>query len=269
MSRLFYLVLVIVLASYVPIHAQPKEDPPKYFTNTLGMKFAWIPPGTFLMGSQKEEEERHDSLKTQLKVTLSRGFYMGVHLVTQEQWKEVMGNNPSMFKGENNLPVETVSWNDCQVFIKKLREKDKKSYRLPTESEWEYACRGGTTTPFHFGATISTDQANYDGSFTYGNGKIGVYRGKTTPVGSFSANEWGLHDMHGNVWEWCQDWCGWEYYTQKDMVDPRGPNAGQYRVLRGGSWCCKPQRCRSASRFWLDPGLRDGSFGLRVCFCLE
>ena len=114
------------------------------------------------MGSPKEEIGRGEN-ETQHKVTLTKGFYMGVYTVTQEQWQEVMGNNPSHFKGEKNLPVETVSWDDCQEFIKKLREKDKKPYRLPTEAEWEYACRAGTTTPFHFGETISTDQANYNG----------------------------------------------------------------------------------------------------------
>ena len=124
------------------------------------------------MGSPKEEKERNDN-ETQHKVTLTKGFYMGVYTVTQEQWQAVMGNNPSHFKGEKNLPVESVSWDDCQEFIKKLREKDKKPYRLPTEAEWEYACRAGTTTPFHFGETISTDQANYNGNYTYGNGKKG------------------------------------------------------------------------------------------------
>ena len=122
---------------------------------------------------------------------------------------------------------------------------------LPTEAEWEYACRAGTTTPFHFGETISTDQANYDGNFTYGNGKKGVYREKTTPVGSFPANAWGLYDMHGNVWQWCQDWYG--DYPQKDVVDPQGPEKGEVRVLRGGSWISDPQYCRSAFRYWFDP----------------
>ena len=193
----------------------PKQvlDPPKpvaidptkpAFTNSIGMKFAWIPPGTFMMGSPKEEKERKDD-ETQHKVTLTKGFYMGVYTVTQEQWQEIMGNNPSHFKGEKNLPVETVSWDECQEFAKKLWEKDKKLYRLPTEAEWEYSCRASTTTPFFFGETISTDQANYNGNFTYGNGKKGVYRKKTTPVGSFPANAWGLHDMHGNPWQWCQD----------------------------------------------------------------
>ena len=141
-----------------------QKDPPKNFTNSIGMKFVWIPPGTFMMGSPKEEKRTASYDETQHKVTLTKGFYMGVYPVTQEQWQAVMGNNPSHFKGEKNLPVEMVSWDDCQEFIKKLREKDKKPYRLPTEAEWEYACRAGTTTPFHFGETISTDQANYDGN---------------------------------------------------------------------------------------------------------
>jgi formylglycine-generating enzyme required for sulfatase activity len=159
------------------------------------------------MGSPTKEIGR-DATETQHKVTLTKGFYMGVYTVTQEEWQEVMGKNPSSFKGEKNLPVEMVSWNDCQDFIKKLREKDKKAYRLPTEAEWEYACRAGTTTPFFFGKTISTDQANYNGSQIYGDGKKGINRDKTTPVGSFPANAWGLHDMSGNVFQWCQDWHG-------------------------------------------------------------
>ena len=265
MSRLFCLSLVVALASSLPIQAQQK-DPPKDFTNSIGMKFVWIPPGSFMMGSPKNEERREDD-ETQHKVTLTKGFYMGVHLVTQEQWQTVTGNNPSHFKGEKNLPVEQVSWEDCQEFIKKLRDKDKKPYRLPTEAEWEYSCRAGTTTPFHFGETISTDQANYDGNFTYGNGNKGVYREKTTPVGSFPANAFGLYDMHGNVWQWCQDWYG--DYPQKDVVDPKGLEKGEFRVLRGGSWGNHPLYCRSACRNWDVPGLRSGLFGCRVCFCLD
>lgn len=225
--------------------AQEKKDPPRNFTNSIGMKFVWIPPGNFMMGSPREEKGR-EAEETQHKVTLTKGFYMGVYTVTQEQWKEVMGNNPSWFKGEKNLPVEKVSWNDCQEFVKKLREKDKKSYRLPTEAEWEYCCRAGTTSPFHFGETISTDQANYDGNYVYGSGKKGVWREKTTPVGSFPANAWGLHDMHGNVWQWCQDWYG--TYPLNDVVDPTGPVKGAYQVLRGGSWQSGPETCRSACR---------------------
>jgi sulfatase modifying factor 1 len=268
MARLLFVSLVVAFAAFAGdsfIHGQPK-DPPKNFTNSIGMKFVWIPPGNFVMGSPKDEKLRHDN-ETHHKVTLIKGFYMGVHTVTQEQYETVMGKNPSHFRGEKNLPVERVSWNDCQEFIKKLREKDKKAYRLPTEAEWEYACRAGTTTPFHFGETISTDQANYYGEAVYGNGKKGVHRAKMTPVGSFPANAWGLHDMHGNVWQWCQDMYG--EYPQKDVVDPQGPEKGDRRVLRGGSWGHVPQDCRSACRFRIEPGYRSDGCGLRVCFCLD
>ena len=248
MKRLFCLILVGAVAalasdlvgSAVPDRKPPDgKDQPQPFTNSIGMKFVWIPPGTFLMGSPKEEREREDN-ETQHKVTLTKGFYMGIHLVTQEQWQAVTGNNPSEFKGEKNLPVDTVSWEDCQEFIKKLREKDKKLYRLPTEAEWEYACRAGTKTPFHFGETISTDQANYNGDYVYGNGKKGKYREKTTPVGSFPANAWGLHDMHGNVWEWCEDWYG--EYSQKDVVDPQGR-------FHGDGWSWVISSCAAAFLF--------------------
>ena len=278
MLRLFCLSLIVALASYVPIQAQDKKAPPKNFTNAIGMKFVWIAPGSFVMGSPKEEKLRLDR-ETQHKVTLTKGFYMSVYTVTQEQWQAVMGNNPSRFKGEKNLPVEQVSWEDCQEFVKKLRDKDKKAYRLPSEAEWEYACRAGTKTPFHFGATISTDQVNYYGEAVYGDGKKGVDRKKTTPVGSFPANAWGLHDMHGNVWQWCQDWYG--DYPQKDVVDPQGAEKrgkndkddkdkdDNFRVLRGGSWDNDPRHCRSASRSWNVPGFRNDDFGCRVCFCLD
>ncbi|MHB1423099.1 MAG: bifunctional serine/threonine-protein kinase/formylglycine-generating enzyme family protein [Gemmataceae bacterium] len=245
---------------------KPERKPGEIVTNSLGMKFAWIPSGTFLMGSPTNEPSR-SSDESQHRVTLTKGFYMGVHLVTQEQWQAVMDNNPSYFKSEKNLPVDSVSWEGCQELIKKLRERDQKPYRLPTEAEWEYACRAGTTTPFSFGETISTDQANYDGNYIYGTGKKGVYRGKTTPVGIFPANAWGLCDMHGNVWEWCQDWYG--PYPKKDINDPQSPKSGQYRVLRGGSWSYSPQDCRSAFRNWVEPGSRSSNFGLRVCFCLD
>jgi sulfatase modifying factor 1 len=267
MTRLFCLALVAAFVTLAgdAVHAQPK-DPPKNFTNSIGMKFVWIPPGNFVMGSPKEEKLRLYN-ETQHKVTLTNGFYMGVYAVTQEQYETVMGKNPSFFKGEKNLPVDTVSWDDCQEFIKKLRDKEKKPYRLPTEAEWEYACCAGTTTPFHFGETISTDQANYNGNFTYGDGKKGVYRNKTTPVGSFPANAWGLHDMHGNVWQWCQDIYG--EYPKKDVLDPQGPEKGQLRVLRGGSWINNPEHCRSAFRYRDGPDFRYNYYGLRVCFFVE
>ena len=275
MKRLVGLVLGVVLASPFWIDAQDKKDAPKEFANSIGMKFVWIPPGTFLMGSPKEEKHRNP-IETPHKVRLTKGFYMGVYTVTQDQWMKVMGGkNPSGFDKEKfggkekltdmektMMPVESVSWNDCQEFLKKLRETDAKPYRLPTEAEWEYACRAGTTTPFHFGETISTDQANHDGDQVYGNGKKGVRRNKTTPVGSFPANAFGLHDMHGNLYQWCQDWYG--DYPQGDVTDPQGPEKGQARVLRGGSWKSNPVSCRSAERLWYEPGTRFNLYGFRV-----
>ncbi len=135
---------------------------------------------------------------------------------------------------------------------------------MPTEAEWEYACRAGTTTPFHFGDTLSTDQANFDGNFAYGTGKTGIRRGKTTPVGTFPANAWGLHDMHGNLWQWCQDWYG--DYPKTDVTDPQGPVKSDTRVIRGGTWYTGPSLCRSARRDGMSPNGRDKYYGFRLCF---
>jgi uncharacterized protein (TIGR02996 family) len=211
----------------------------------VDMTFAWIPHGSFLMGSPPEEPER-DENETLHEVTLPQGFYLGIHAVTQAQWQAVMGDNPSRFKGED-LPVECVSWEDCQTFCTKLSERDGKRYGLPSEAEWEYACRAGTSTPFHFGETLSTDQANYSGNYPYNNGEKGVYRNRTASVGSFPPNAWGLFDLHSNVWEWCHD----EYrpYGELDIMNTLDTsNASEYaRVLRGGSWYDDARSCRSAA----------------------
>ena len=239
--------------------------PGEVVTSVLGMKFAWCPPGTFLMGSSTSEEERENN-EVQHRVTLTQGFLMGVTPVTQAQWQAVMGSNPSQFNGDDR-PVENVSWEDCQDYCQKLGVKTDKRFRLPTEAEWEYACRAGTTTPFHFGDTINTDLANYDGTYTYGNGVEGPYREQTTPVGSFPANAWGLYDMHGNVWEWCQDRYG--PYPDGDIKDPTGGNTGVARVLRGGSWFGSPDGCRAAYRLKSAPALRYGGYGCRLVLCLD
>lgn len=273
MKRCLCLLLIAALAAtagslpgFVP-DRQPigETPPPKNFTNSIGMKFVWIAPGNFVMGSPPGEKER-EQIEVQHKVTLTKGYFMGVHLVTQAQWQEVMGNNPSQFKGENH-PVDSVSWQDCQAFVKALREYDKKPYRLPTEAEWEYACRAGTTTAFHFGDTISTDQANYNGEIINGIGKQGKFRNGTVAVGSFPANAWGLHDMHGNLLQWCQDWNG--DYPPNDVVDPQGTDGKRGRVLRGGSWKHGPKYCRSAFRGWNSPDFRYHAFGFRVCFGVD
>ncbi len=226
------------------------------------MKLVLIPAGKFLMGSPLNEEGRDADEGPQKTVTITRPFYMGVHEVTQAQYSAIMGANPSQFK-EWTHPVEQVSWNDAADFCKKLSETTGQAVRLPTEAEWEYACRAGTRTPFHTGDTISTDQANYDGNETYGGGRKGVYRQKTVPVGSFAPNAWGLYDMHGNVWEWCSDWYAGEY-TNAVETDPQGPKTGESRVLRGGSWLYNPRYCRSATRNWDAPGTRNFIIGFRV-----
>ncbi len=238
--------------------------PQQSTTLTYGqaLSFAFLPPGSFLMGSPTSEKERFDD-ETQHRVNLTKGFFLAVTQVTQAQWRAVIGSDPSFFKGDDR-PVEQVSWEDCQEFCKRLSQQDGKPYRLPTEAEWEYACRAGTTSPFHFGETISTEQVNYDGNYPYGSGRKGKYRKETTPVGSFPANAWGLHDMHGNVWEWCNDWFG--PYPKSDIKDPQGPESGDARVLRGGSWSNGAKYCRAAYRGRVAPGSRDYYIGFRVCF---
>ena len=164
------------------------------------MTFSFIPPGSFLMGSEKGSDDE----KPVHRVELAGGLFLGVHPVTQAQWKEVMGTTPSHFKGKQR-PVEQVSWEDCQEFCKKLSEMTDRKIELPTEAEWECSCRAGTTTEYHFGDVINTDLANYNGNYTWNDSPKGKYRKTTTDVGSFPANPWGLYDMHGNVWEWCAD----------------------------------------------------------------
>jgi formylglycine-generating enzyme required for sulfatase activity len=183
---------------------------------------------------------------------------LGRYLITQAQWRVVAGYepitkdltpNPSRFKGDN-LPVENIRWVDAQEFCQRLSAKTGKNYRLPSEAEWEYACRAGTVTPFHFGETISTELANYQGSETYNNGPKGEYRGETTKVGVFPANPFGLYDMHGNVWEWCEDdWHGnYEGAPSDGSAWVELDRSNTYKLVRGGSWFNLPFSCRSASR---------------------
>jgi len=235
--------------------------------NKLGMEFAYIPPGEFMMGSPEDEPERYDD-EVLHHVTISKGFYMGTTTVTQGQWKAVMGNNPSSFKDDGDeYPVETISWDDANEFIKKLNTFDETGkYRLPTEAEWEYACRAGTETPFYFGECLSTNQANYDGNYPMTNCPKGVYRKKTVPVASFEPNSWGLYDMHGNVRELCED-VYIEKYLKDSVTDPviqRGSSG--LRVARGGSWYYSARYCRSASRSRFRPGIRNFILGARLVF---
>ena len=233
-----------------------------------------IPGGEFQMGAAENEAQSEGDEKPRHRVRVS-SLFMGRYEVTQAQWRIVMGSAPegmndldNKFKGDN-LPVARVSWNEAVEFCKRLSQKAGLIYRLPTEAEWEYACRAGTTTPFHFGATITPELVNYDGNYPYGNAPKGTYRERTTAVGSFGlANAFGLSDMHGNVLEWCQDWYNEKYYEQCQqqgtVTDPQGPSSGQYRALRGGSWYYNGRFCRSAFRFNYAPGVRNDSIGFRV-----
>ena len=215
-----------------------------------------IPAGSFEMGSPASEAERGSDEGPQHRVELE-SFFLGQTPVTQAQWKEVaswprvelkLNPDPAVFKGANR-PVEQVSWEEAIEFCRRLSQRTKMNYTLPSEAQWEYACRGGTTTPFAFGDTLTSDLANYDGNFIYEAGPKGQYRKRTTEVGHFPANAWGLQDMHGNVWEWCLDHWHDDYR--------RAPSDGSAwvdegdsdrRLLRGGSWYNSPGSCRSAFR---------------------
>jgi formylglycine-generating enzyme required for sulfatase activity len=229
--------------------------------------FVYIRGGSFTMGSP-ENEPGHESNETRHQVRVS-DYYMGKYEVTQAEWESVTGTNPSYFKGVN-LPVESVSWDDCQSFIETLNRKTGKTYRLPTEAEWEYACRAGRTTPFNTGGNLTTDQANYDGNYPYNNNQKGIYRQNTVAVNSFTPNAWGLYNMHGNVWEWCSDLFDANYYAvcnAKGVVfNPENTATGSLRVLRGGSWISLAALCRSASRLNTSPGHRYYLIGFRLVF---
>ncbi|NET59411.1 MAG: SUMF1/EgtB/PvdO family nonheme iron enzyme [Symploca sp. SIO2E6] len=253
----------------------------EFFTEDLGngvmLEMVAIPAGTFTMGSPAKEKERSDDESPQHSVTI-KPFYFGKFPVTQAQWRIVaalpqvsqdLNPDPSWFKG-GNLPVENVSWHDAQEFCARLSRKTGRTYRLPSEAEWEYACRAGTTTPFHFGETITTDLANYDGNYTYGSGPKGEYQEKTTPVGSFRvANKFGLYDMHGNVWEWCEDdWHDnyWEVPKNGSVSLKENDHDNNPQLMRGGSWVSEPWACRSAVRNSDAPDLWFDNLGFRVAF---
>jgi formylglycine-generating enzyme required for sulfatase activity len=260
--------------------------------NRLGLKFVRIRSGHYTMGSPDTEPDRSDD-ELLHDVKIIEPFMMSTHLVTRRQfagfvqdanykteaeikgssegwtgqeWTHIRGmswRNPG-FDQEDNHPVVCVSWNDAQMFVKWLRERDAMPYHLPTEAQWEYACRAGSTSPFHVGATLSTDQANYNGTFAYGSAKKGINRRKTTSVGTFPPNAWGLYDMHGNALEWCEDWFG--PYPSGDIVDPGGPATGERRVVRGGGWSSIQRSCRSAYRgLGSVPDSHSSYSGFRLC----
>jgi sulfatase modifying factor 1 len=223
--------------------------------------FRWIPPGRFLMGSPPQEAERLDN-EVQHEVVLSQGFWLADTAYTQALWEAVMGRNPSRFQGAER-PVEQVSWDDVMGFIERLNAQvEGLNLRLPTEAEWEYACRAGTRTPFWFGDQITTDQVNYDGNHPYGRGRKGEYREQTVEVKALPCNGWGLYQMHGNVWEWCSDWYG--AYPDGPVTEPVGPESGERRVLRGGSWVSDGGLARSAQRNDVTPDYRYLYAGFRL-----
>lgn len=238
---------------------KPRADSPEALSIDLGngvvMEFVRIDPGSFSMGS---ENSRADE-KPATKVSITKPFYLGKFEVMQEQWQAVMEANPAHYQGAN-LPVEQVSWNDCQEFLAKLNRKlDRYKFRLPSEAEWEYACRAGTTTEYSFG----DGEARLD--------EFGWFRGnagrKTHPAGAKKPNPWGLFDMHGNVWEWCQDWYG--PYPGGEVSDPTGASDGKQRVIRGGSWSHGGRDLWSSFRLKFAPDFRFRSIGVRIALTLR
>lgn len=263
-----------------PAHAERQETTrpqakPARFTNSIGMKFALVGKGSFMMGSPASDQDAGSDEKPQHLVTISKDFYVGQYEVTQGEWEAVMGSNPSSFKGANR-PVENVSWDDAQAFIQKLNQKEgTNSYRLLTEAEWEYSARAGSTTRYSFGddaerlceygnvADLTAKETNKD--WTVANCKDGV-GAETAAVGRYRPNAWGLYDMHGNVWEWVQDWYQGDYYKSSPSSDPSylTKNSNTHRVLRGGSWLSKPQDLRAAYRYVIYPSVRDFNIGFRL-----
>lgn len=247
--------LLLSLAVLLPVSAIAQTG--KTFTNEIGMEFVRIKAGFFTMGSDENlDKEAGDYEKPQHRVTISQDFYLGKYAVTQDEWEAVMGSNPSEFKGKRH-PVENVSWNDIQMFIQRLNAKEgTDKYRLPSEAEWEYAARAGTKSAYSFG-----DDASQLGQYAWFKDNSGD---QTHPVGQKKPNPWGLYDMHGNVWEWVQDWFDVSYYASGTSIDPAGSSSGIIRVLRGGSWNLPAKNLRSAARFGDTPDNRDEYGGFRL-----
>jgi formylglycine-generating enzyme required for sulfatase activity len=262
------------LAKKVPSRPKPapakKEEPsvpkpvalPKTYTNSIGMAFVLIPSGSFMMGSDKaKDSDAENNEMPQHRVTISKPFYMGKYEVTQEQWEAVMGRNRSGYGSDNN-PVENVSWDEVQEFIRELNQKEGiNRYRLPTEAEWEYAARAGSETRYSFGDDRVQLGRYAWYSYSFGSG--------TRPVGQRQPNAWGLYDVHGNVLEWVSDWYDADYYLKSSSIDPYGPSSGSYRVIRGGSWFSKAGYCRSAYRGIYSPDYRDYYLGFRLALSPE
>jgi len=238
---------------------QPSTQPARELSLDLGdkatMKLVLVPAGKFTMGGPASEKDSANE-GPQHEVTISKPFYMGATEVTQAQYEAIMGKNPGSFKGPQN-PVESVSWNDAVEFCKALSKKTGKTVTLPTEAQWEYACRAGSKTRFCYGDdpdnTTIGDYAWYSANS----------ESKTHPVGQKKPNDWGLYDMHGNVWEWCSDWFT-DSYAKASNVDPTGPDSGKAPVVRGGGCINNPLYCRSSFRYGMNPDFRDFAIGFRV-----
>jgi RNA polymerase sigma factor (sigma-70 family) len=280
-------VVVAALAAALLVQPHPGQSAPapaptsrKDLTNSIGMKLVRIPAGKFKMGCPRDDEDRRGG-DDQHEVEITRAFFLGAYTVTQAQYQKVMGKNPSDFSpggwrspavrgiDTRDFPVECVSWDDALAFCKRLsalpaEKAALRIYRLPTEAEWEYACRAGTTTPFHFGKSLSSTQANFDGTDPSGGAAKGPFLGRTCKVGSYKPNAWGLYDMHGNVWQICADWFGKDYYRTSPRKDPVGPRTGSGRVVRGGAWGSPARQCRSAMRAFAPRGHRTALIGFRI-----
>ncbi|MGL5060969.1 MAG: formylglycine-generating enzyme family protein [Microcoleus sp.] len=234
---------------------------PEELGNSIVLEMVYIPGGSFMMGSPATQSDRYDETP-QHQVTIP-AFYASKYPITQAQWQTVTGKNPSWFRGAQ-LPVEHISWDDAVEFCRQLSQQTGKQYRLLSEAEWEYACRAGTTTPFHFGETITPELVNYRGDYPYANAPTGIYRQKTIDVGSFSPNTFGLYDMHGNITEWCSD--RWHENYNGAPTDGTSWETGgcNFRVLRGGCWLNYAVGCRSTIRNRYSPQVRFWSIGFRV-----
>ncbi|WP_353929813.1 bifunctional serine/threonine-protein kinase/formylglycine-generating enzyme family protein [Okeanomitos corallinicola TIOX110] len=244
----------------------------RYFVEDLGngvmLEMVEIPAGTFMMGSPENEDGRWNPEGPQHQVTLE-SFFMGKYPLTQAQYQAILGNNPGSFKGDgstsltNQRPVEYVSWDDAVAFCEKLSQKTGKNYKLPSEAQWEYACRAGTTTPFYFGESITPDLVNYNGNYSYADAPKGKYREQTTDVGTFPPNAFGLYDMHGNVWEWCED--SWQdSYINAPIGGSALNRQSDTKTMRGGSWGYFPENCRSACRYGSYRDYHSNFIGFRV-----
>ena len=264
--RLSVLVLTgLIFSSLSPIPVNALE---KTITNSIGMEFVLIPGGTFKMGSPRDEPNR-DRDETEHQVTITKPIYMQTAEVTVQQWRTLMGKRFFFRKkGTDDMPVVKVSWKDCMDFIKKLNALKEGVYRLPTEAEWEYACRAGTTSAYAWGKTIECKDAMYanntlkmDVCTDYIKSK-GLPLDQPAPVKSYKPNAWGLYDMEGNAWEWCRDWYG--PYGKDAVIDPGGPKSGEYKVRRGGSWYGTGPRCRCANRNRSNPANRYQTTGFRL-----